>query len=324
MAFNRDNLAAVRLRYETKHLEAEHEADLRRAELQRVIPGLSQIDAKLNLTGSRLMKIALKKSGETFDEVQNDVQSLRAERDRMLREHGFPADYSDVRYSCPICSDSGYTDGRMCSCMRRELIMAGYESSGIAELIRRCRFDNFDTAYYREDKRSYDNMCRIRDELRKYAEEFGEDSPNLVLFGNTGLGKTHLAVAVTGRVIERGFDAVYTGAVGMFSDFEKARFGSSGGTESGNGTDRYFDCELLVIDDLGSEISNQFTVACLYEVINRRLNLRRPVIITTNLNNRELGRVYTDRIVSRIFGEYKPFLFTGRDVRLQKLSGGSD
>ena len=146
------------------------------------------------------------------------------------------------------------------------------------------------------------------------------ESESLLLVGPTGLGKTHLSTAVAKTVIDRGYDVVYTGAIGMLADFERARFGNASGAESGNGTERYFDCDLLIIDDLGSEVSNQFTVSCIYNVINNRISLGNPTIISTNLNQNEIGDRYWDRITSRLFGEYLPLVFSGTDVRKQKIS----
>jgi DNA replication protein DnaC len=267
------------------------------------------------------MAISLRKSNETVAEIRADVEELSRRRAELLEANGYPADYTDPRYECEKCQDSGYVDGRMCECMRRELILAGYESSGIARLMGTQRFDNFNLEFYRDTPRTYQNMSYVFETMRSYAQGFDPAvSPNLILFGGTGLGKTHLSTAVAKTVIDRGYDVVYTGAIGMLADFERARFGNASGAESGNGTERYFDCDLLIIDDLGSEVSNQFTVSCIYNVINNRISLGRPTLISTNLNQNEIGDRYWDRITSRLFGEYLPLVFSGTDVRKQKIS----
>lgn len=324
MSYNSENLAKVRESYNTKHLIAEGEADRKRAELQVLIPGLRRIDEELSRTGPRLMAVAMHKSGETVEKIRADVTALRARRDELLIANGYPADYTDPHYECSICRDSGYDGNKMCVCMKRDLVLAGYESAGISRLIRECTFESFDLSYYESDRKSYDNMSHIYAMMKSYALEFNpSSSPNIILFGGTGLGKTHLSVAVTKSVIDKGYDAVYTGAIGMISDFENIRFGNSDATASGNSTERYFNCDFLVIDDLGTEVVNQYTTGCVYEIINRRINTGRPTLISCNLNQRELGSRYTDRIASRIFGEYLPLVFSGTDVRRVKLSRNS-
>lgn len=140
------------------------------------------------------------------------------------------------------------------------------------------------------------------------------------MFGDTGLGKTHISSAMAGAIIEKGNDVYYTGAGSMFADFEQKRFGNSADPDAEGDIDKYFSCDLLIIDDLGTEISNQFTISCLYNVINTRLNKKKPTIISTNLSQDDFRKRYWDRIASRVFGEYIILPFCGVDVRAQKLN----
>ena len=209
--------------------------------------------------------------------------------------------------------------------------MAGYETSGLGNLLREQSFENYSLDYFKNDEKAYRTMSAVVRMLREWAEHFtlGDSSrpssENLLLVGGTGLGKTHLSTAVAGTVLNAGFDVLYTSAVGLLGDFEMARFGNSGAAGDGSmtvDTARYFDCDLLIIDDLGTEVSNQFTTSCLYNLINTRLSTRRSTIISTNLMQDELRRRYWDRITSRLFGEYKILLFLGTDVRAQKVKLG--
>ncbi|MBP5173413.1 MAG: ATP-binding protein [Clostridia bacterium] len=319
MSYNPAVFEKVKDRFYNKHLAAEAEADARRRAADASIPGLAETDRDLALTGSRLMAIALKQSSETVEEVRADVTRLRALHERLLTENGFPADYTDPKYECQICSDTGYDGSRICSCMRRALVLEGYEAAGISELIKSCSFESFNLDYFRGDPSVYDNMKRVFGFVRDYAERFTTSSESLIFFGNTGLGKTHLSVALSKRVTDRGFYVLYTGAVGLFGDFEAERFGTSPGTGTGNPTDAYYSCDLLVIDDLGSEVTNQFTTSVLYDLLNRRINQNRPTVISTNVSYMDLGTRYTDRIASRLFGNFSSLLFTGRDIRMLKL-----
>ncbi len=320
MGYNVENFRRIRAEYAQKYKRAEAEANERRAELWEKIEGLREIDRILSATSVRLLSVIIGKSGESFERVKEDAQALSAERDRLLLANGYPTDYSDPKYECDICHDSGYHNGEMCECMRRALVMAGYESSGLGQLMLKQDFSTFSLEYYRSNPRTYDNMCYVYNTLREYASTFEPSrATNILLMGGTGLGKTHLSTAVAKELITRGFDVVYTDAIGMVADFEHARFGNAAGNESGNETGRYFDCDLLIIDDLGAEVNNQFTISCIYNVLNTRINLNIPTIISTNLNQKDLNARYWERITSRILGEFQPLVFSGSDVRKQKL-----
>ncbi len=326
MAFNAENYRRIRAEYETKYKRAQDEADRRREHLHENVPGVREIDALLSRVGLDIMQAIVKGGGATgveVAEIRRRNVKLQARRAELLRQFGYPEDYSDVKYQCPLCSDSGYVDGKMCACMKKELVMAGCESSGMGHLMRTQSFDNFSLDYYARNKAELSEMERNLAVALRFSEEFsGRGSGNLLLMGGTGLGKTHLCSAMARVIIERGYDVYYTGAQGMISDFERERFGNSsagfgpGGEDSG----RYFECDLLIIDDLGTEVVNQFTVACLFNVINTRLSQGSPTIINTNLGAADMKTRYADRIVSRLLGEYRTLRFVGHDIRAQKLA----
>ncbi len=321
----RENPAYARIReeYATKYLIAREEADLRRAEIHLAIPEVAEIDRALGRTGLSLMEASMQ--GEDVQAriaaVRRTNEDLRHVRAELLTAHGYPADYTEVRYECPLCNDSGFVDTKMCICMKKKLVEAGFEASGMGNLLREQGFEDFGLTYYQSDPTALRRMEQNLARMRLYTETFeAGKSGNLVLFGGTGLGKTHLSSAVARGVIERGCDVFYVSAVSMLSDFERERFGNSAGGETGVGTDRYFSCDLLIIDDLGTEVNNQFTTSVLYNLINTRLNKRQSTIINTNLTQDEFRKRYWDRITSRVLGEYTVLPFLGTDVRAQKLS----
>ena len=156
-------------------------------------------------------------------------------------------------------------------------------------------------------------LCAAKD----FAESFDKTGKNLLFIGGTGLGKTHLSTAIAARAIERGFDVVYETAQNVIADFEYDRF-KSGYGESESRSERYLACDLLIMDDLGAELTNQFTVSSLYNIINTRINLGKSMLISTNLGQKNLFERYDERITSRLFGEFDPYLFRGVDIRRQK------
>ena len=208
--------------------------------------------------------------------------------------------------------------------MRQRLVEAGMYSSGLGALMQKQTFANFSCEYYRTSPDAYRVMQDNYRYLSRYAESFvleaGKPIPESLLFlGGTGLGKTHLSTAIARVVTERGYDVFYNSAVGMISDFESRRFGNGVAATTTDDTTAYTECDLLIIDDLGTEVVNQFTLSCLYHVINTRLNLQKPTIISTNLTPGEMRKLYSDRISSRLTGEFQVIPFYGTDVRKQKL-----
>ena len=318
MGYNRDDLIRIKAEYREKYQRARRDADMRADEIYIRIPRVREIDSALSRTALEIMSAVSggKESAEAaLERVRAKNASLMEERGALLRSAGYPENYTDVKYDCEKCGDTGYLDGKMCDCMKRELIMAGYESSGLGRLIAKQSFENFSLDYYKTGGANYKNMELYYSSLRAFAHGFSADTyKNFLLVGGTGLGKTHLSTAVAKTVIERGFDVLYVSAIDMFADFEQKQFGNGE-----DNTRRYFECDLLIIDDLGTELTNQFTVSCLYNVINSRINTARSTFINTNLSKKEIEAKYAERITSRLFGEYYPLVFTGTDIRKQKM-----
>ncbi|MFA6948695.1 MAG: ATP-binding protein [Eubacteriales bacterium] len=325
--YNRDNFVRIRREFEQKSMKAKDDAYRRQEELHRKLPDLRSIDAALADTGLHLMReIAAGKDGlgKRIERLRAENEQLQHDRAACLRYYGYPEDYTDVHYDCPLCSDTGFVGMKVCRCMRSALVEAGYESSGIGNLLKTQSFETFDIEYYRSDARAYENIKNVFSICRAYAGGFTEKNhSSLLLLGATGLGKTHISTSIAKVVIERGYDVVYDTAQNIFADFEYERFGKSGQNGENERTRRYFECDLLIMDDLGTEMTNQFTVSCLYNLINTRLNADRSIIINTNLQRDELRKRYSDRITSRLFGEFSPLVFIGRDIRELKLHGGN-
>ena len=327
MGYNQENFRRIRAEYETKALYAERAADGRREELHEKIPGLRELDAELSTFGLRILKQALE-GGDTragIAKLREENKRILERRRQLLAAYGYPEDYCRPHYACEKCRDTGYQGIRMCSCMRRRLVEAGMASSGLGGLLERQSFENFSLEYYRANPEEYRRMEQNLRAVKEYASGFcteGEHpSGSLLFLGGTGLGKTHLSTAVARVVIERGYDVFYNSAVGMVSDFETRRFGNGLAAGDADNTARYISCDLLILDDLGTEVVNQFTQSTLYYVLNSRLNARRPCIVSTNLGAGELRRTYTDRIASRLLGEFRLVPFYGVDIRRQKLMG---
>ena len=319
MSYNKDDYVRIKAEFSQKYISARGKAEDRRAELHFKLPKVREIDLILSRTGMDIMGVI--GSGKNAEERIADIRArndrLLSERGSILKAAGYPEDYSDIKYDCDKCGDTGFIETKMCECMKRALVLAGYESSGIGALIRTQSFENFSLDFY--SGAGYDNMKLSLDRLKSFSENFNKDTyRNFLFIGGTGLGKTHLSTSVAKTVIDRGYDVLYVTSVGMLGDFEAKRFGNE--ADAKHDIERYTEAELLIIDDLGTEVTNQFTLSCIYDVINARINNRRSTIINTNLSSKEIEAKYGERTYSRLIGEYAPILFAGTDIRRQKIS----
>lgn len=314
MSFNSKNYYELREAFEKKHLAAAERAEARRTALASKIDGLSEIDDALGGTAARIMGAAFAgKEGlnDRIAEIRRETEELRTARAALLEAYGYPADYTDVHYDCEKCKDLGFVETKMCECFKRALVLRGYETSGLGALIGKQTFENYSLNYFVGEDR--ERMRQNFTMIQSYAENFSKNSDSLLLMGGTGLGKTHLSSALAKVVIDRGFDVLYTSVLNMISEFEKAKFRGEQ-----DDTDRYFSAELLIVDDLGTELGGSFTESCLYNVIDTRICKGLPTVISTNLTAAQLSERYTGRLFSRLLGVYKPLLFCGRDVRFEK------
>ncbi|MCL1858818.1 MAG: ATP-binding protein [Oscillospiraceae bacterium] len=346
MAYNSKVVQKVLGDFDNKYKTAAANAEKRKKDLYIKIPGLLDTDRKLSGTYKDIAGIILgSNSGGDFDlkisSVKKKNQDLIKKRKLLLEKAGYPENYTEPVYECAACEDTGYKNDIMCDCLRKALAAESINHSGLGRTIKNQTFENFNLNYYDRKKSAdklvnespYKHMKSIYDECRKFAENFGksiapdasdnssgnpvENAKNLMFIGSTGLGKTHLSSAAAYEVIKKGFDVFYDSAQSILYSFEKERFAR--GTFDPDIIERYMTCDLLIIDDLGTEYSGNIFVSSLYNLINVRLLESRSMIISTNLTVSEMQMRYDERIMSRIFGEFAILNFIGEDIRFKKL-----
>lgn len=319
MGFNRANLRKIKNEYAGKNLAARESAEARRAELDARFPEVAEIDRELESFSLEYLAIVADREHfeENFEKLRQKNLALNGRKRAFLTMNGIAPDYDEVKYECPECSDTGYCGIKMCRCMYDRLVRLGYESSGIGKL-RDCSFGNFSLDYYNETPEVYKNAAHVLNVCRKTADTFPECSGNLLLLGGTGLGKTHLCAAIAGRVIENGHDVVFESMENIVGSFEYEKFRRGNDTVTESKTDRYFDCDMLIIDDLGAEMTGNLSSSVLYNIVNTRLINGRGTVINTNLDPAKITSVYGERITSRLFGEYTVLMLNGKDIRQKK------
>lgn len=304
--------AEVEARRKNAIAEADMRAELVRSESEEI----SAIDAELTKTAMLIFKTAVE--GGDIEAVRARNRALQERRRELIVGLGHPADFTEVKYSCKDCSDTGAVGTRVCRCLKEIMIRERIAASAMGRLIEKQSFENFDLSCYSYDKKVEEKMTMILAMAKNYVRDFDKRKDNLLLIGPTGTGKTHISTAIARELIHKGYDVIYDSTQNIISDFEADRFRSGYGKEESR-SEKYLDCTLLIIDDLGTEFSNQFTLATIYNLLNSRQNKGLATIISTNLSPEELARKYEDRIYSRIIGGGSKILpFEGKDHRVTK------
>ncbi|CAB1249806.1 AAA domain-containing protein [Ruminococcaceae bacterium BL-4] len=277
-------------------------------EIERSLADTSITAAKAVLRGGNVRK--------HLEMLKNANQSLQKELNFLLAKEGLTAADLEPKYSCKKCSDTGYLDGRMCSCMKQLLKEEAYRELNDESPLQLSSFETFSLRYYPSENFSGKSfspqklMEKNYQRCKQYAETFSPDSTSLLMTGGTGLGKTHLSLAIAKAVIDRGFGVVYGSASTLFSRMEKEHFSNQEEVT----LQSLLNCDLLILDDLGTEFRTAFTVAALYNLVNSRQLSKKPMIISTNLSLKEMANNYTERFSSRI-GSYILLPFFGKDIR---------
>ena len=316
MAYRKEILLKVRQDFNQKRNRAMGEAAARLERLHKDYPDLAAIDAALAKTGMSLVQEITKGSDgitERIAAVRLENERLQKDRADMLVFYGYSPDYTDVSYECPLCKDTGYCGVQPCLCYKKALARESLEKAGLSRLAATQSFDSFELKYYQGDNRVL--MEKVLAFCKHYAESFHAKADSLLFIGNTGLGKTHLSTSIAVAVVEKGYEVVYTSAPNLFASLEAEKFGR----ESSLTMQEALDAELLIIDDLGTENPSNLNNNFLYNIINTRMITAKPTVINTNLMPADLMKRYTDRLASRLLGEYAVMRFAGNDIRMQKI-----
>jgi DNA replication protein len=253
---------------------------------------------------------------DALEKLKENSQRLQSDFNKLLAKHNMTEKDVTPQYTCEKCKDTGFVDGFMCACLKSLQKQLAYEDLNMNAPLSECTFENFDVNFY--DGAAAKQMQLIYDYCRKYASLFNARSPSLLFRGSTGLGKTHLSLAIASAAIEKGFGVIYASAQTFAVGIEKERFSKDDASAPLTTEQKMQNCDLLIIDDLGVEFTSSYVNAALYNIINARLLASAPTIISTNLSIKELETKYSKRFVSRVTGQYSNFEFIGSDIRILK------
>ncbi len=324
MIYSNELFAAARDIIDARRAQAEAENARRLMEFERLEPRYKTLKNEM-IDSMRIAMSTVGADRETTERViaEQRERNLSAQREirELLLAHGLPEDWLEVHYTCQKCGDTGSVGIELCECFEDVLKTLAFEEANKRSPLRFSTFEEFRLDYYSDTVNpAYKCSPRARMEetlalCREYAEGFDRESQNLYLCGATGLGKTHLSLAIAGEVSKKGYRVLYNSAQKSFNELQQEYF-------SRERTRQYetlvLECDLLIMDDLGAEFKSTFSEASLYNIINTRINLHLPTIINSNLTQRQLVEAYSQRISSRIIGEYVCLFCFGSDIRQQK------
>lgn len=302
--------------------EAKARVSTKKAELYSHLPRLSAIEDELAGTGVQLVHAVMtgkQSTAEAVESIKHKNLALQNERTQLLNKAGVGADYLEPHYVCTKCNDEGYLDGKMCDCLKKILRDEKLRRLNSTSSLSLSHFQNFRLDYYPTEPNENgivprEKMAEIYEQCVQFAKNFhNSNGRNLMMMGATGLGKTHLSLAIAAEVIAQGYEVVYGSLQDLVRRTESEKFSREG---SGYETlDTLLACDLLILDDLGSEFVTGFTSSTIYNIINTRINHHKSTIISTNLQFKELNDQYADRVISRLIGSYTILWFCGNDVR---------
>jgi len=312
--------------FERKKDRALYEQKLRVKMVYEKIPEIKRIDDEITKTGL-LMSKAIIEDPENYKEkilqVKEKLEKLKMEKAYLLTDNNISTDYLEIKYECSKCNDTGFLEnGEQCSCLKQALINRAYNMSNLKDVLEKQNFDTFNINIFLDEKfeneplTPRENMMYILSICEGFVANFEENNEeNLLFYGTTGLGKTFMCSCIAKALLDKGKIVIYQTAFKILEIIERRKFSNDLDRFNNEEYNLLFDADLLIIDDLGTELTNTFTNAEVFNIVNTRILDRKKTIISTNLSPKEISESYSDRIFSRVFEKFIPIKFFGPDLR---------
>jgi len=309
--------------YERKRIDAHNDLTERTEKLYAKYPKIKEISDDIGSYSLKSAKALILEDKGSLDSIKAELNRLISVKESMLEEAGFDKDYLSMKYTCKDCKDTGFIDGEKCHCLKLKIIDALYNQSNIKEQLQKENFDSFDISKYSDtfiDKNTETsarkNMLEIYKISKDFVDGFDVTFKNLFIYGETGVGKTFLTNCIAKELIDSSHSVIYMSSIKLFELLAKNTFNKNDETEATFQTNDLLDCDLLIIDDLGTEMINSFTTSAFFNLINERFLRQKSVIISSNLSIGQLREMYSERVFSRIASNYTLLKIFGNDLRL--------
>ena len=321
MALSNSQYNAVMRGYEERQRLQRRAMEARVREVYSKIPQIQELDRQLSTRAADCARRVLGGDTRAREHLKEELADLKEQKLTLLKSAGFPADYMEPRYDCPDCQDTGYLpDHSKCHCMKQKIAHYLYEQSGLENLLETENFSHLSTDYYQgEDLTRFKKTVQ---NARKFVSDFSSHYRNLLFYGTVGTGKSFLSCCIAKELLDAGYCVLYFSACSLFDRISEYTFGSKDRENLAQLYQDLYACDLLIIDDLGTELSNGFVASELFTILNERHLRKRSTIISSNISLEELSEHYSERLFSRITSNYELFKFTGSDIRIQKKLSG--
>ncbi len=312
-------MALTNLQYDTIMKEYEEQQQISRRQLQERqqevesrLPDYSALEDQIVQAGIFYAKRALDGDPLAANALHDKLAELSARKAALLTGGGFPADYLEPTYHCADCKDTGFIDNRKCHCFKQKQTALFASESGLKELQNNNGFADISLSYYQGEH--LNRYSTALSDAKSFVAQFPAAPANFLFYGSVGSGKSFLSACMAREILEKGYTVLYFSAISLFQLLHE----SSSEQENASSADAVFNCDLLIIDDLGCELTNRLTFSYLFQCINERILSKRSTIISTNLSLAEISDRYTDRVLSRLSEHYGLYAFSGPDIRIIK------
>lgn len=310
MALTNSQMNTIMREYDDRRREAILDADRRLHLVYEKVDGYKELSDAIAALSIEHTKSVINKStpDNSLSDLKQMIEDLKHQKQALLVNAGYSEDYCLPRYTCPDCKDTGYINNEKCHCLKRREIELLYDNSGINRQAMNLSFDDASSEYYSGE--DLDNFLNSKEKAINFTKNFDNDYQNLLFYGTVGSGKSHLSSCIAGSLLNSGHSVIYFSATSLFENMSEGTFGKKKDI-----LEDIYNCDLLIIDDLGTEMINSFVISSLFTLLNERLLRKKPIVISTNFGLEALRDNYSDRIFSRLVGNFKFCHMTGPDIR---------
>jgi len=306
--------------YDRKRIVASHKYDARVAQVYEMIPEYNDVEEEIREIACECGIKSIGGDSAALDEMKAAIEVLSKKKTELLLEHGFSADYLTPEYECKDCNDTGYIGQNKCHCLTQKILQMLYSKSNVGDILEKENFESFSFDDYSDSE--YAVMKPIFDRCKSYAESFESNSENLMFMGKPGVGKTFLSNCIAKALLDKGYSVIYFTSVQLFDTLSKYAFTYDYSDNGENMKDDIYSCDLLIIDDLGTEAATRFVESHLFNIINERIIRNKATLVSTNMTLADINEHYSERILSRLAGNYSIIKPEISDIRFKKKISG--